>query len=186
MAAAHVQVVPTGSAKGRRGRLRAASKHPGHPEKSGWLVLFLTTAKTMKDVLMFLLMWPVGTLVGAITITQMVIVVRFALPSCHKALSSGDMISTVPLIRYRSSLVVTTAILVAASAAVLGWTGSSAKAGFFVGLGLVALRSINASSSKHARANMMEFLNSNRPHLRPEFVAKAQDWLSSEESQPGP
>ena len=40
MAAAHVQVAPLGVAKGRRGRLCAACKHPGHLEKSGWLVCF--------------------------------------------------------------------------------------------------------------------------------------------------
>jgi hypothetical protein len=40
VAAAHVQIVPTGAVKGRRGRLCAASKHPGHPEQSGWLVWF--------------------------------------------------------------------------------------------------------------------------------------------------
>ena len=40
VAAAHVQVVPTGVAKGRRGRLCAASQHPGHLGKPWWLVLF--------------------------------------------------------------------------------------------------------------------------------------------------
>ena len=40
VAAPHVQVIPTEAAKGRRGRLRAASQHPGHLGKSGWLVCF--------------------------------------------------------------------------------------------------------------------------------------------------
>lgn len=40
VAAAHVQVIPTGAAKGRRGRLCTASQHPGHLGKPGWLVLF--------------------------------------------------------------------------------------------------------------------------------------------------
>jgi len=48
VAAAYVQVSPTGAAKGRRGRLCATCKHPGHPEKSGWLVLFPTDAYHMK------------------------------------------------------------------------------------------------------------------------------------------
>ena len=33
--------LPLGEAKGCRGRLCAAFKHPGHPERSGWLVYFL-------------------------------------------------------------------------------------------------------------------------------------------------
>ena len=40
VAAAYVQVVPTGMAKGRRGRLCAACKHPGHLGKPWWLVCF--------------------------------------------------------------------------------------------------------------------------------------------------
>lgn len=184
VAAAYVQVAPTGVAKGRRGRLRAASKHPGHLEQLGWLVLFRTSNTTMKNILISLLMWPVGTLVGAMTISQMVIIFRFAIPSCVKSLATGDMVSKAPLIRYRWSLAVTSVMLVAALAAVLTWTGSAAKIGFFTGLILVALRSLSATSPKHARANMTEFLNSNRPHLKPEFVARAEDWLLSEESHP--
>ena len=42
VAAAHVQVVSTEMAKGRRGRLCAASKHPGHLVKSRWLFWFLS------------------------------------------------------------------------------------------------------------------------------------------------
>jgi len=40
VAAAHVQVAPTGAAKGRRGRFHAAFKHPGHLGKLRWLVCF--------------------------------------------------------------------------------------------------------------------------------------------------
>ena len=43
VAAAHVQVAPSGVAKGRRGRLCAAFKHPGHLGKPRWLDLFLNT-----------------------------------------------------------------------------------------------------------------------------------------------
>jgi hypothetical protein len=48
-AVAYVQVSPPGATKGPRARLTAGSKLPGHPEKSGWLVLFQSpTTETMK------------------------------------------------------------------------------------------------------------------------------------------
>ncbi len=124
-------------------------------------------------------------LVGAMTITQIVIITGFALPSCRKGLANGDMVSRAPLFRYRLSLGIAILILVSASAAVLAWTGSPAKIGFFTGLVLMALGSLAATSPKHAKANMIEFLKSNRAHLKPEFVAEATEWLSSNESHPG-
>lgn len=46
---AHVQVSPTGAAKGHRARLVTGSQLPGHLEKSGWLVLFsVHTEKPMR------------------------------------------------------------------------------------------------------------------------------------------
>lgn len=46
-AVAHVQASPAGVAKGPRARLVASSQLPGYPEKSGWLVLFPLSDKTL-------------------------------------------------------------------------------------------------------------------------------------------
>jgi hypothetical protein len=135
----------------------------------------------MKNILIIALMWPVGMLVGAMSITQIVIVSRFALPTCRELLDMGDMLSTAPVLRYRLSLLIGLVILIAASAVVWTWTGRAANAGFFTGMVIMALQSLGAVSPKHHRNNMMEFLESNRAYLSPGFLEKADAWASSGE-----
>ncbi len=66
VAAAYVQSVPTGALKGRRGRLCATCKHPGHPDRSGWLVsLHQKPIMNLSKTLILLLVGIMGPVLGA-------------------------------------------------------------------------------------------------------------------------
>lgn len=129
----------------------------------------------MKNILLLFLMWPVGMLVAAMSIAPAVIVLRLALPTCKELLAMGDLLSRAPVIRYRLSLVVSLAILVLPSLAVLTWAGGPAKIGYFCGLFLMGIKALGAASAKHYRNNMAEFLASNRSVLSPGFLMKARE-----------
>ena len=111
----------------------------------------------------FVLSWMAGLVVGAFTITQILIILFFGIPFTLKLKREGKLKSLSPVRSYVISLVILSALF-----CLFLWLVNrflpSALIGYYIGIGISILASLGKVGANPA--NISDYLETNRSHLR--------------------
>lgn len=112
--------------------------------------------------LFFAIAWAVGIVVGAFTLGQMLIILRFAIPTSIRWYRLGWFTAVRPLSRYVASLLILAAIF-----AITIWTAirffPSYRTGFFIGVGISFLLALGKSGANND--NVADFVQTNLAYI---------------------
>jgi hypothetical protein len=114
------------------------------------------------DFLFFAIAWLFGGLIGGLVLGQILIILRFGLPTAIRWYRLGWFTTVRPISKYLVSLVILSAILVASTWAVLRFFRSY-EAAYYVGVAIAVLYAIGKSGA--TSDNMVDFVQSNVAYI---------------------
>ena len=114
------------------------------------------------EILFFILAWIVGGVVGAFTLGQIFILVRFGIPTAFHWYKNGWLTAPAPVSRYIISLIFLIVVFVVAAWIVARFFSNYATA-YWVGVGITALFGLAKSGATND--NLVDFIQSNMAHI---------------------
>lgn len=114
------------------------------------------------EILFFIAAWVVGGLVGAFTLGQVFILVRFGIPTAFRWYKSGWLTAPAPVSRYIISLIFLTIAFVVATWIAVRFFPNYVT-GYWIGVGITAF--FGLAKSGPTNDNLADFVRSNIAYI---------------------